>query len=282
MLKSLSIRVYIMDVDTSWLKLNYFVITHKDDLKKWWVIILIAIDVFIVVFVVTNLILFILGMLTQNNLMIAMAQSPINYKNIRVQNTPIEVSIVDTSVLPAGNGKYDFIAQVKNLNKNWLAETITYQYSITGESTEEYTDFILPNSEKFLTALGIKSDTAGSTSATLEIIDVKWKRIDDTSQIDSSIFSFNDINYTTTVSNSGQVVHAVRGTAVNDTYIKYWDTKFVVVLYSGDKVTGIKYIYFNQFDSREEKNLYAQWDSVLLPVTNVLVSPDFDFLAGSN
>jgi hypothetical protein len=227
----------MFDIGTFWLKINYFFLSRKDDLKKWWVIVLIAIDIFIIVFVFTNSIIFLIGISKQNQLMVAIAAESVDYQAIREQNKPQSLEVVSTTALLAPNNKYDLISLVRNNNK--------------------------------------KADIS------MEIVGVEWKRVVHPEQIKTDDFIVENIEYTPSVVNE-LTIYRIRADVVNSGYKSYWKTKFVVVLYSGEKIVGINYVYFDQFNAGERRSLYTQWESVPLTVSGLAILPDFNLLDDKN
>lgn len=272
----------MFDIGTFWLKINYFLLSRKDDFKKWWVIVLIAIDIFIIVFVFTNSIIFLMGISKQNQLMVAIAAEYVDYQAIREQNKPQSLEVVSTIALLAPNNKYDLISLVRNNNKNWAMTAVNFRFIINGTETDLITDFILPDSEKYLTALGVgESGLSESADISMEIVGVEWKRVVHPKQVKTDVFIVENIEYSPSVVN-GLTIYRVRADIVNSGYKSYWKTKFVVVLYSGEKIVGINYVYFDSFNAGELRSLYTQWELVPSTVSGLVILPDFNLLDDEN
>lgn len=272
----------MLDISAFWLKINYFFLSHKGDLKKWWVIILIAVDVFIVVFVFTNIIMYSLGIAKQNRLMIAMAVSPLDYQAIRAESSPQSLEAVSTTVLLVPNGKYDLVGIIRNSNKNWKVTSVDYKFSVNGAETEVLNDSILPNSDKYLTALGVsQSGVGGSADISLIIENLEWERIIMDESLLTGEFLVENVIFDSTVADD-LTIYWVKADLTNTGYKSYWQTKFIIVLYSGEKIVGIKYVYFDQFKAGEQRSAYAQWELITESVSGVAILPDFDLLDEEN
>jgi len=269
------------DINTLWLKINYFGISHRSDIKKWWVMILLAVDVFIIIFIVTNLIVYLLNLTRGQQLIISIASSPLDYRTARTQRTPQPLITTSTAALAAGDGTYDVVAKVQNTNRSWAAERVSYVFSIGGQETESATDFIMPGAEKYLTALGARSTTAAASSAvSLTIQDVQWKRVDSAEKLPPVDFAIDEITYSPLVSPDGSSAYRVTAEVTNRGYDSFWQTRFIVLL--GDRLVGINYVYFDQFKTRETMFLSAQWESVSGTVSNVAIVPDINVLNADN
>jgi len=271
------------DVESFWLKINYFFLSNRDDLKKWWVILLIAADVFFVVFLFTNTIVYLLGMPKQNEYVVSMINSPIDYEAIREANAPSNLQIVTSTAVPKGEGLYDLVTQVKNPNKNWVVETVQYKYIINGDETDVFTDYIMPNSDKYLTILSKDLESDQQTiNVSMEILDIDWQRVPDTDKLVNIDFSIEDIEYSSLASFGGTLIHNVEASITNNTFKGFWETRFIVVLYNGDDIVGVNYVYFDQFKAGATNNLKAQWSYLPGRAGEIVILPDMDLTDTDN
>lgn len=273
----------MFDIGTVWLKINYFGITHREDIRKWWVIVFIAIDVFMAVFVVTNLVVFMVSRPRDTALLTAMAHSPIDYQSLQAARAPVPLTVVSTAALPVGNGRLDLVAQVNNSNANWAVEEVQYVFNVAGKETDARTDFILPGSDKYLTIINATGVSGTSQPAvTFSIQHVVWQRIADVSKLPAANFSIDNAAYSSSAAGNGLPGHHVTATVTNQSYNGFWRTRFVVVLYSGKTIAGVSYVNIDPFRLNEQKPLYSQWDTVAGAVTNVIIVPDINLLDQSN
>ncbi|MDP2684381.1 MAG: hypothetical protein Q8P20_04970 [bacterium] len=265
------------DIESLWLKINYFFLTNRDDLKKWWVILLIAADVFIVVFVFTNSIIYIIGFSKQNDLILAMSRSPIDYAAVREESKPSSLEIITTAAIKNANDKYDLIAQIKNPNKDWVVESIKYKFVINGQATDSFTDYIMPNSDKYLTMLSTEaSNNADNITLSMEIEEIIWEREPDINKLVNIDFVIENIEYSTFTSAGGVQVNNVDAEVTNNAFKGFWQTRFVVVLYNGTKIVGVNHVYLDEFKAGETKNLKSQWSYLPASASTITILPDMD------
>jgi len=265
------------DIESLWLKINYFFLTNRDDLKKWWVILLIAADVFIVVFLFTNSIIYIIGFSKQNDMILSMSRSPIDYAAVRAESKPSSLEIITTVAIQNTNNKYDLIAQIKNPNKDWVVESIKYKFIINGEATESFTDYIMPNSDKFLTMLSADaSNDQDNIVLSMEIEDIIWERVPDINKLVNIDFSIDNIEYSTYNASGGIQVYNVDAEVTNNAFKGFWQTRFIVVLYNGTRIVGVNYVYFDEFKAGVTKNLKSQWSYLPTSATTITILPDMD------
>lgn len=271
------------DAESLWLKINYFFLTNRDDFKKWWVILLIAADVFFVVFLFTNSVVYVLGISKQNNYFLSMVKSPIDYSAIREENKPQSLQIVTSTAIPKGDNLYDLVTQVKNPNKDWTVESIKYKFVINGESTDSFTDYIMPNSDKFLTKLSTEvNNIQNSISLSMEIEDIVWQRTPDIDKFINLDFSVENIDYSTYIGFGGTVIHNVEADITNNAFKGFWQTRFIVVLYNGDNIVGVNYVFFDNFKAGATNQLKAQWSYLPAEAQNITILPDMDLTDTDN
>ncbi|MFA5134481.1 MAG: hypothetical protein WC505_01680 [Patescibacteria group bacterium] len=270
------------DVSTVWLRANYYALSHRNELKKWWVIVLLAVAVFCVVFVITNITVYIIGIPQQTSTMVAMASSQVAYGKIRIENQPVNPSVGAATAVQMTTGAYDLIVPVHNPNRNWAINEIAYKFTVNATETEVATDFIMPNSRKILTVRNVQSPFSPSQIAvTVSIESISWKRIDNVAALPSLDFTIENIKQS--MSNVGGIpYYLVTADVTNNSFTSFWSTKFVTLLYSGDAIVGVHYTYLEPFNTSEKKSIYAQFDSVQTSVTSVSIEPDINLLDTEN
>ena len=272
----------MLDLNTVWLKLNYFGLTHKQDFRKWYIILLIALTVFIVVFAITSATVYLVDIPRRNNLMLAMASSQVDYSTVREINKPVPLELNDTVIIPSGVGRFDLITKAINSNKSWIASSVDYTYSFNGQEEELSSQKIMNGQEAFLTSLNVSGPTdGGELNVSMSLQNVEWRRIVKTSDLPRVDFGIDNIAYSS-ASAGDVIVHRVRASITNNSHLGFWQTKFVVLLYSGSDIVGVNYAYFDNFQSDDTKSLSVQWDRIGGAVSGVAILPEIDLLDLNN
>lgn len=271
------------DLNTFWLKINYFKLTHVEDLRKWWAIVLVAADVFVLVFCVTNIILYVIDIPRQRHVMQAMAADAVNYQSIREANTPSPLQTVSTAAIPVGNGTYDLVARVKNANTTWAGAVLSYTFTLNGQKTAAISDFILPDTEKYLVALGIKGVSSGSgqVSATFAVDGVQWHRWPDKTLLQRTQFITNAIDFSVSAVVDKSLVQQVTAQVSNTGYTSFWQARFTVVCWQGGTIVGVGSTRFDQFRSGDTKSLHVAVNVSSAP-SRVEILPDVNILDADN
>ncbi len=273
----------MFDIGTIWIKLNYFVLTNRQDLRKWWVLTLIAIAVFSTVFVITNAVIYIVNLPKQDALIRAIAASPLDFNAVRATQRPQPLKIGEAVVLPAGTGRYTIVAKVQNINKNWAATSVKYEFSIGGQNTGELSDAVMPSAEQYLAGYNISGpETSSGLTGTLSIKDVTWVRVPDLSVMAKSDFSYDELKFDSSTTRTGQSTCRVTGKVTNNSLSGFWRVKLQVVLLNEGAITGINTVFLEKFLPGESRSLYTQYDQVGGSVKSISVVPSMNLLDTGN
>jgi hypothetical protein len=273
----------MFDLGTIWIKLNYFVLTNRQDLKKWWVLILIAVAIFSTVFVITNAVVYVINLPKQDALINSIAASPLDYAAIRAEQKPLELTLADAVVLPASLGKYNAVVKATNPNKNWAATEVTYEFAIGGQSTGELTETVMPNAVQYLTAYNIRGpDASSGVTASMSVKHVTWVRIPDPSTLPKADFAYTDLDFGSSVTKTGLTVYRVTGQATNNSFSGFWRVKLQVVLLNDGAIVGINTVFLEKFLQGETRPIYTQWDAVSGSVGTISVVHAMNLLDTAN
>ena len=268
------------EISDLWLKINYWSITHLKELKKWWVILFLAFDIFIVVFAITNTLIYFLTMERDIGLVREMAKNTVDYTGYRQSTSPQDIEIEKAIALPQGGNKYDLIAIVKNINANWAASSFNFVYTSSNGETKESSGFLMPNESKYLTFLGQNYEKQPS-DLKLEIRNVTWQKIKDTASFPALDFKTENLQIIPLSTATGEKAVKVTADITNASIYGFWQAKFAVVLKSGNQVVGINYISLGQFKSFEKKTLISQRPNIL-SVTGVEITPEINLTEQDN
>jgi len=210
-----------------------------------------------------------------------LTQNLTNYTAFREASQPKPLVTQSPLSLVSGEGRYDIIAKVSNPNYRWWVE-VDYKFKGNGVPDEVYTDYILPTDTRYIYALGIKAER--KPSASLEIIDLKWHRVDGhvvrpdyltwaTERLD---FEITNPEFVPPADSSALPVSRARFTVSNDTAFSYVAAPFFVTLMSGTRVVGVNRVAATRLLSGDVREIEASWFHDLPSVTKVEVRPEIN------
>ncbi len=286
------------DLSEKELKFGYWFVTHKLLLRKILIIFLIVWSVGFLGYAIYGLIseLVIYGQ-SFDLAVQSLNQSQVNFNAYKVKNRVSNLQISNLNIIPSGQGKYDFVAKIKNPNSIWTVESFDYQF-VTGIDEIDLTKdrsrpnpdrlkhgFILPGEEKYLIDLSVKSKTA-ITGASLNLTNLKWRRVPNFASIAKEKFNFAISNVkfvpASAVPISGKLaVSQVSFSATNKSAYSFWNVGFYIILFNGPTISGANYLSLDQFLSGQTRSLQVNWFQNLPNITQVQVVPEVNILDSS-
>jgi hypothetical protein len=159
-----------------------------------------------------------------------MISSSVNIKDYIKRNAPVPLEIGTATAVPAGKNAYNLIGQVKNPNIKWGAIIMSYTFTANGEQFSGE-GFILPQEEKYLLSLGVNLKTPPQT-VTLEVPNIKWKRVQDLSNLHVPQFSVSNqkLEQLSSLTEGGVPAARLKFDLVNNSAYSFWQMGVTVVL----------------------------------------------------
>lgn len=255
------------------LKFSYWYVSHKLSLKRGLVVFLVCACVALWVFVGWGLAQHVMDyrQIEQTESRLLFSGDP-SLARIEAM-APRELSVSDVQVFAAGEA-YDYLASINNANADWLAQ-FDYRFAGNASSSVVRRGFVLPQST------GNLMEFAQSNSDTsLQITDLKWRRIGNYQAIKSAMDAFDVSNAKLTASASKDQPSVLTFDLANLSPYSYWSVDAQVMLYNAGVLVGISHLPVNQFMAGQTRQVSLFWnyplpsgvDYVITPVTNFLDS----------
>ena len=267
------------DFTESQLKVASWYVSHKILLKKIFIGFLISLCAIFWGFGLYGLINYYFIEGPSFNLAMRELSRGIDYSAINSALQPKGVEIGATTIFSSGKGRYDFVGKIFNSSANWRAE-FTYDFLVDGVARPEKNGFVLPGEEKYIFDLGVSAE-AKPRSATLEIKNLKWKRIDAHEipdyaawQGDRLNFPVTDLKFTPAAVGENIPISRASFIARNATAFGFWDVGFAIFLYRGSSVASVNYVTLEEFRSGQNRPVEVSWFETLPSITQVKVVPE--------
>ncbi len=207
----------------------------------------------------------------QNNL----SQS-VDARVIHSAMQPDSLIVLNTAALPAGEGKWDFYAQLANTNDRWAASSVDYSIISGGALIVSGNTYLNPGETKLALSLGNELDTA-PTFVELRINNINWKRVWNPGELPDVLIETTDITFTP----GGDEIlgrSRVNFQAANNTPYNFRDLVLQVELYNEDQIVGVGDIVIADFPSITTQDVEVSWLHKLPKVDSVLVHSHVDLL----
>ncbi|MFA6525012.1 MAG: hypothetical protein WCT33_01930 [Patescibacteria group bacterium] len=262
------------------LKISIWWVTHRYQLKKWWVILLAVADLLVFLYILFTSVILLYTWSRYVAIPSQISQTYIDFKAYQQANAPQNIQVVNTELVPVPGQTqtYHLVADVKNPNAKWMASNLQYHFVLDGVDLDSGDTFLLPQEERFIFKYSVKS-SAQKPAAKLVIDNPGWQRIEFPQEKPALNFEINNakVDYLPIQGERGTYTSfSTRASAniKNNTVYNFWQVNFQVVLYSGDRPVAINEIKFDRFGALASKELGISWSDEYRSITNVKIVPE--------
>ena len=172
------------EISNQELKVGYWYVTNRGKIKNIIVTALAVITVGIWIYAGWQAVAWFNGRRAEAELLNRLSMNYVNFDKYRQNNTPEQLQVGAATIVSAGKGIYDIVAEIKNSNTRWAVLSVSYTFTIEGKSVNG-TSFLLPGENKYLVAFGIPSATEPK-QVSVVLGNPNWQRIKDLSAFPKS------------------------------------------------------------------------------------------------
>lgn len=260
------------------LKFGYWLATHRDQLRTWWVsAILVAtaasITYFFIVFVTFSF------STSKTVLGIRLMAEPLVSQSLHKAITPTPLVVGDVTAIPRGNGRYDLVAKVSNLNTHWAAVSATFHFSVGSSVTKDERTTLWPASESYLmqTNVAFESPPTGGAYSVV-FTGISWRRAKDLGIYQTVSFPVSGVSIRpVTGLASGATATRLSATIENKSAYSFRSVRFIVVAKTGTSVVAVNDVIVEKFKPLEQRPVEVTWlwsvpvssDAVIVPVLDL-------------
>ena len=269
------------------LQWGYWFVTHKEELKRIFIIFLIICNSVLWLFSLYKWTIFFLDS-EQNTLMMnTFSEELVDFQAFKQQDSPAPFQILGVSTFKLSDSRYDLMAKLRNPNEQWLG-LIEYQFT-TGNNEFRpriYKDFILPGDEKYFFDLAINSETAIGNPK-FNILSLEWRKIPGATEktadrLQMEVSNAEFLNARTLGLTEEVEISKAIFTVKNNAAYNFWKVGFPVVAYNGNRAVGVNYLIVDNFLSGETKDLEVSWFNPIGAVSRIEVEADINIFDSSN
>ncbi|MEK7570606.1 MAG: hypothetical protein AAB515_04200 [Patescibacteria group bacterium] len=259
------------------LKLNYWFLTNRQQLRRWWVLVLIAADLFILTAVITQGLLLLLRFRDPGNAVGRIVAVTQDIGTAQASVTPAALIESSAATTPHGLGRYDFSMKLENPNAGWLA-TATVQFSGGAKALPPVRVSIPPKSTRYAMALDVAAPESGTPQASAAISSIAWERL-----VASAVAAIPNVTITNAVQSqrvlvagdgTQRVVTQVSGNVVNPSFATLAGLRVGVVLLRNGATVGVRSAILSTVPAESTTPFSVEWDTVIGDVSEVLAIPE--------
>jgi hypothetical protein len=265
------------------LKASYWYLTHKQLIRKLFIIGLIIINLGFLIPLGFGLVGYIKELPQSSVWANDIKTGSINWVEVHQQIKPKSLVISRTETVTRSAGAYDIIIWVKNPNPQWFAAEVDVTVLLAGNKSEPQPLFILPNEEKVVVVSNMRipnltNITQETARASFNVN--SWQRVEDLKNYQLPIFEITD----TTAQNLGDQYTQTRvvGHLSNRSLAGYGVVNLTVVLWSGQKPIGVAMASLQKVTLNEGRTFDVRFAQKYLNISNITVSASANNLFADN
>ncbi|MFA5070642.1 MAG: hypothetical protein WC528_05180 [Patescibacteria group bacterium] len=265
-----------------YLKIAAWLVGHKYFFKKWWVIVMLSLDLIMIIYIAFSFIVFALASPRENQMVSQMSREFINPVFL-TQNKPKDLEVSLTKALPTGSNHYDLVAKIKNPNAKWGMRTLDYTFLIDGQETVSSTGFILPGQEKYFILLNqLYQANTEPKAVEFKVARTAWQKVSDITLFNDVQFSVQEAKISLSQVTGGQASATAEAKVINDSFYDFWTVEVpIVVEVNGIPLAASKYI-LRQFKSLETKEVSASWQKNIPLSASLVIRPEANLFETGN
>lgn len=260
------------------LKLNYWFLTNRQQLRRWWVIVFIAANLFLLAAVLTQGLLLLFRFRDASNVVsnIVAATQELGTAPATLAPTPLAQATSVTT--PHGLGRFDFSLKLDNSNPTWLA-TVTVQFTGGAKTLPPVRVVIPPKSTRYAMALDVAPPTTGTApQANATISDTSWARLDASAVAAIPTVTVKNLvqGQRTLLSGDGtqRVVTQVTGEVVNESFVALTGLRVAIILTRSGATVGARSAILSTIAPESTTPFSVEWDTIISDATDALAIPE--------
>lgn len=273
----------MVEIEEKQLKFAYWFTTNKEKIKKIGLIIFGLIDLMFISYSAWGFADYYLNLNKERQLF--QNWSFIDFSQVREQNKPLPIQVLDTVILGGNFGKYDLVAKIKNPNDQWVIYPLSYHFLIDNNLTSaEQATFIMAGEEKYLMLLAHESPER-IKNFTVQFDNIGWRRISGANNLKNIEIKISDIDLApvTTKTSAQSNIQRVSFTAFNNSIYNIWEIGFqVVLLGSQNRPVAVDYIKVSNFPTNSSRKIEINFISPPPNIRKTIVLPEVNIFDENN
>lgn len=203
-----------------------------------------------------------------------------------LNQAPKPLSFGDLNVIKNDQEKYDFMAEISNINEQHWAE-FDYYFTAGGNEIGRNHAYIFPKETKYIFSLGNQLGFSPGGSE-LKIENLNWHRIDKAEYSDWQKFYQDHTNITFTdaefipetlseLSEKGSL-NLLRFKIHNNTAYSYWDVDLGIRLMNRNTIIGAEKMVVSNLTAGETRSIEMTWPGKLSKVSDIIIYPEVNIV----
>lgn len=263
---------------------------NKKVLKNIFILLLILLNLALWAWDISGIIAYQKSFKKQRELLGEITAEKINFSFFREKFSAQSLRILEVSsfILEKSPGeknfRYDFMAQIENLNTAFAISSFEYQFKWSGGETPFEKSFFLPGEKKYLLILNQETPVRVSRDLEINFRDVNWQRIRQNPSRFLEILDgikTKDANFSFEVAEKeGKFVSIPKFSflAINNSFYGFWRVDSNILLLRGNLIVDVLKISLSRLKSGEERPIEIVWPHLPPTITSIEIWPEINLL----
>jgi hypothetical protein len=261
------------------MKVGLWLSENRRRMLKVFVLLLISITIGFFVYAAYGYIYYVLvGKDQDKSLTENFSEMGLDLQAIHLMNTTVPL-VASAPLSFFHNDKIDLAVFLKNANEKYFA-SFDYCFVSGGEEFLCGTDFLMPNSEKYLLSLA-QENKSGNYQFVIK--KTSWSKIDNRKYPDWPAFYNKNVNFVITnkTITSAAGANNLSFTIENKSPYSYWELPLNIILTSGGTPIGVNRFVLTDVKSLEKRPVNISWQNGNLSGAQIIITPDLNILDSS-
>jgi hypothetical protein len=205
-------------------------------------------------------------------------QTEVNTEGYRQNNAPRALSVGTATAVPAANGFYDLVAEVKNPNIKWGASSAPFTFTVDGMASKGET-FFLPLEEKYVVKLAVPLKNKPKR-VELKFDKFNWQRIRKLGELPIPIMDIKDEKLEPVIpqDESTPIGSKLSFILENTSPYSYWQVGLTVVLSRTGSIQAVGQQVISDVESQGTRRVEFYWPGLNIVADNFIVKPEVNVL----
>lgn len=262
-----------VDSQDLYLRVQYWWVNHKLELRRWWVFSLLIFDALLLLLAAVFLFVTTTGSSKLSQQVTDGAAALV--QPVHITARPSAIIVEAQWGVRNENGSTDFLARIANPNTEWYAPEITLSFAVNGSPIEEtMTTYLMPGETRhvFFNRMGV---LAPGSRVTAKVEETAWERPPSLFASDNTSFSVSDTVFTPLSIISGEQKDATRVTAVvtNESIYGFWAVPVTVIIFRSDEPVAVDEQTIRQIAPFGTATVTSQWLQRIPQGGDIVVEP---------
>jgi len=262
------------EVSDFWLKLDYWVLNNRSDLKRWWVMVLIGVDIFLILFVIWSGVITFWSYQNMNSYVSEIGKNRIVGKAERERNAPKPATTLAIESIQQQESSV-YLITVTNPNATWSSPMFALHLGQGDQTSSSRESFLAPNDKRLVILTG---DLGSAPNVVYDSF--VWQRTPPKTipTINVTVSQGQHSNVSVTKQGERRMVSQIATTVRNGSMYRINTLKIVAVVRNGTELVGVQQVFVDNLRANEERPVLVEFIDMLPAFTSIELSTEIDVL----